>query len=73
MSVQDRKLQQRIARRKERLQRLIAEQEARVASVRAATYLRRENYMRDLSRAMGKLHWLKQELSALEAGWLPGP
>ena len=73
MSTDDRKFQQRLAQRKERVQRLIAEQEARLASIRLAAYLRRGDYMRDLSRALNKLHRLRQELAALEAGRLPGP
>ena len=72
MGVEDRKLDRRIARRKEKVQRLIAEQETRLASVRAASYLRREDYMRDLSQTMGRLRRLKQEFLALEGGRLPG-
>ncbi|MDP2856631.1 MAG: hypothetical protein Q8P50_01470 [Bacillota bacterium] len=72
MSADDRRLQQRIAWRKERVQRLIAEQEARLASIRLAAYLRRGDCIRDLSRALGKLQRLRQELAALEEGRLPG-
>ena len=60
------------ASRKEKVQRLIAEQETCLTSVRAASYLRREDYMRDLSQITGELHRLRQELSALERGRLPG-
>jgi len=72
MTTDDRKLQQRIARRKERVQRLIAEQETRLTSIRLATYLRRGDHMRDQGRALAKLHRLRQELATLEADRLPG-
>lgn len=68
MTADDRKFQEQRARRKERVQRLIAEQEARLASIRLATYLRRGGYAQDQGRALGKLHRLRQELAALEAG-----
>ena len=69
----DRKLSQRIARRKEKVRRLIGEQEANLAVLDAADYPRREDYLRALHLARGKLRWLKRELLALEAGRLPGP
>ncbi len=72
MRADDRKLKHRIARRKEKVLRLIAEQETRLASVRATTYPRREDYLNDLSRVTGRLHRLRHELLALERGQLPG-
>lgn len=69
----DRKLSQRIARRKEKVRRLIGEQEANLAVLDSADYPRREDYLRALHLARGKLHRLQRELLALEAGRLPGP
>ena len=69
----DRKLRQRIARRKEKVRRLIGEQEANLAVLDSADYPRREDYLRALHLTRGKLHQLKREFLALEAGRLPGP
>ena len=69
----DRKLRQRIARRTEKMRRLIGEEEANLAVLDSADYPRREDYLRALRLARGKLHRLKRELLALEAGRLPGP
>jgi len=71
MSADDPKRQQRIARRKERVQRLIAEQETRLAAVGLVIYARRKDCIRNLSWTLDKLHRLRQELSALKAARCP--
>ncbi len=70
MYPQDRKLQQRIARRKVKVQRLIREQEARLAALEPSTFPNHQVYIRAISTVRKKLHRLKQELTALEAGKL---
>lgn len=72
MEPQDRKLQQKITRRKEKVQRLIAEQQARLAALDAATFLRQQDYFQAKNTVRTKLHRLEQELSLLDAGQLPG-
>ena len=72
MDPQERKLQQRISRRKEKVQRLIDEQEAYLSTLDPNNFQRRQDYLRALSQAHNKLHRLKQEQLALEAGQLPG-
>ncbi len=73
MNAQERKLLQRIARRKGKVQRLIREQEARLAALDSATFLRQQDYIQATSLVRKKLYSLEQELAALEAGRLPGP
>ncbi len=73
MNAQERKLLQRIARRKEKVQRLIREQEARLTALDSATFLRQQDYTQATSLVRKKLYSLEQELAALEAGRLPGP
>ncbi|MDO9535517.1 MAG: hypothetical protein Q7J85_09365 [Bacillota bacterium] len=70
MDPQERKLQQRIARRKEKVQRLIGEQETILTALDSLTFLRQQDYLRALSLARNKLHRLKQELLVLESGRL---
>ena len=72
MDPQERKLQQRISRRKEKVQRLIDEQEAYLSALDPDNFQHRQDYLRDLSQAHNKLHRLKREQLALEAGQLPG-
>lgn len=72
MDQQERKLQQRIARRREKVRRLIEEQETRLASLEAASFLRREDYMQAVNKVRQKLYRLEQELAALDDGRLPG-
>ncbi len=72
MVPQDRKLQQKIARRKEKVQRLIQEQETRLATLDSATFLRQQDYFQAKSVVRKKLHRLEHELSTLETGRLPG-
>ncbi|GEM_PF-2409943 len=73
MNAQERKLLQRIARRKGKVRRLIREQEARLAALDSATFLRQQDYTQATSLVRKKLYSLEQELAALEAGRLPGP
>lgn len=70
MDTQDRKLKQRIARRKEKVQRLIVEQEAFLTTIDPMVYRHRQDYLRALSSGRNKLHRLKQELLVLESGQL---
>ncbi|MDO9536125.1 MAG: hypothetical protein Q7J85_12540 [Bacillota bacterium] len=72
MDPQDRKLQQRIVRRKKKVQRLIREQEVYLATLDPDNNQRWGDYLQLLSRSRNKLQRLKQELLALEAGHLPG-
>jgi hypothetical protein len=72
LDTQNRKLQQRVARRKEKVQRLIEEQEANLTTLDLMTDRPRQDYLRALSLARNKLHRLKQELSVLESGRLLG-
>ncbi len=73
MNAQERKLLQRIARRKGKVRRMIREQEARLAALDSATFLRQQDYTQATSLVRKKLYSLEQELAALEAGRLPGP
>jgi len=73
VNAQERKLLQRIARRKGKVRRLIREQEARLAALDSATFLRQQDYTQATSLVRKKLYSLEQELAALEAGRLPGP
>ena len=70
MNRQERKIRQRIARRKEKVQRMIGEQENRLTALDSVTYLRQEDYQRALRHVRNKLYRLKQELQALESGIL---
>ena len=72
MYPQDRKLQQRITRRMEKVRKLIQEQEDRLANLEPENYERHQDYLHVLSQYNNKLQRLKQELLALEAGKLPG-
>ena len=73
MDRRNRKLQLRIARRKEKVQRLIMEQEARLETLDLAAFPHQRDYLRAVSTSRRKLHRLERELSALEDGRLPGP
>lgn len=70
MDAQDRKLKERIARRKDKVQKLIKEQEAYLAALDSAIFKRRQDYFQALSTGQNKLHRLKQELLVLESGRL---
>ncbi|MEX2356040.1 MAG: hypothetical protein WD535_03295 [Thermaerobacterales bacterium] len=71
MATEDPKLQKRIDRRKEKVERLIAQYQSRLESIDQAVYLRPENHQRDVSAAMSKLQQLQQELAGLESGRRP--
>lgn len=70
MDAQERKLKQRIVRRKEKILRLIREQEDYLATLDSATYRHQQDYHRALSLARNKLYRLKQELLVLGSGQL---
>ncbi|HHT46030.1 MAG TPA: hypothetical protein GX004_01900 [Firmicutes bacterium] len=70
MNTRERKIKQRIARRKEKVQRMIGEQEALLAALDSVIFLRQEDYRSALDQVRGKLCRLKQELQALESGIL---
>ena len=72
MNFQDRKFQQRIARRKEKVERLIHEQEARLAALEEAAFLRQQDYHEAKNSAKKKLYRLEKELTLLNEGYLPG-
>jgi hypothetical protein len=70
MDAQDRKLKLRIARRKEKVQRMIDEQEAILITLDSSTYRHQQDYLRALGLIRNKLYRLKQELLVLESGHL---
>jgi len=71
LETQDRKLNQRIIRRKDKVQRLIEEQEAILAALGPMPDRQyRQDYFRALISGQNKLHRLKQELLVLESGRL---
>lgn len=70
MANQERKLQQRIARRREKVLRQIEEEEARLAAMDSVTYLRQEDYVHDKQLIQNKLYRMQQELKNLENGRL---
>ena len=72
MKDQERKLLQRIDRRKAKVKRLIEEQNAYLAALKEVTFLREGDYRKALLLGRKKLNRLKQELRELEAGRLPG-
>lgn len=63
---------QRIARRKQKVQRLINEQNARRAALNSVTFLRRQDYWRAVHKIQARLYQLRRELQALDAGLLTG-
>ena len=73
MDSQERKLKQRIERRKEKVQRMIKEQESRLDALDEASFLHHEDYLEARSAALKKLDRLKKELSGLESGYLSWP
>ena len=70
MDTQERKLKDRIERRKEKVQRQMNEQEAYLATLDPATYQYRKDYFQALSTGRKKLYRLKQELLVLDSGRL---
>lgn len=70
MPTRERKIQQRIARRKRKVRRMIRDHEARLAALEAVTYLCQEDRRRALGRVRNKLYRLKQELRGLKSGLL---
>jgi hypothetical protein len=70
VDAQDRKLNQRITRRKEKVQRLIEEQEAILATLDSVNYQHQQDYHRALGLVRNKLYQLRQELSVLDSGRL---
>ncbi|NLJ57027.1 MAG: hypothetical protein GX334_08290 [Firmicutes bacterium] len=70
MENRERRFQQRITRRKEKVQRMIKAQQTKLAALDAVTYLREEDYRQALKRVREKLYRLQQELRGLEAGLL---
>ena len=70
MDPSERKLNQRIANRKEKVEKMIAQQEAEIDSIDLATYQHYKDYLHDMSLAVHKLNKLKQELVILESGRL---
>ena len=71
MDAQDRKLNERITHRKEKVQRLIEQQEAILAALGPIPdHLHQQDYFRALRSGQNKLYRLKQELLVLESGRL---
>ncbi len=67
----DRKLEQRIVRRKEKIRGMIEHQEARLIALDSVIFLRQEDQQKAIARVINKLNKLKMELGALESGRLP--
>lgn len=72
MYPQNQKVQQKISRRKVKVQRLIKEQEARLAAIDPSTFSSHKDYLQSMSMVRKKLNHLEKELIELEAGKLPG-
>ena len=72
MDPENRKLRLRIARRKKKVGRLIREQKAYLDELDPSTFPTRLDYLQAVSMGRRKLFRLEQQLSALEAGRLPG-
>jgi hypothetical protein len=72
MYPQNPKIQQRIARRKVKVQRLIEQQEARLSAMEASAFPSPKEYLQSMSMVRKKLNHLEKELVDLEAGKLPG-
>lgn len=70
MKNQERRFQQRITRRKEKVQGMIKEQKTKLAALDTITYLRQEDYRQALERGRNRLYRLQQELWGLESGLL---
>ncbi len=72
MGDQERKYNLRVSRRKEKVQRLIEEQETRLQALEDVTFLRQEDYLKAKTRVQNKLFRLKKEMQLLDGGKLPG-
>jgi hypothetical protein len=72
MYPQNQKVQQKISRRKVKVQRLIKEQETRLAAIDPSTFSSHKDYLQSMSMVRKKLNHLEKELIELEAGKLPG-
>jgi hypothetical protein len=70
LETRNRKPKERIAWRKEKVLRLIEEQEPHLAALNPANFQRRQDYFQALSTDRNKLSRLKQELSVLKSGRL---
>ena len=70
MNTQNRKLKQRIVRRKEKVERMIEEQKARLAALESATFLHQQDHYKATGLVREKLYHLEQELMVLKLGWL---
>ncbi len=70
MDTQDRKLKQRITRRREKVERMIEEQKARLAALESATFLHQQDHYKATGMVREKLYRLEQELMVLESGRL---
>ena len=67
MDPSERKLNQRIANRKEKVEKMIAQQEAEIVSIDSASYQHYKDYSHDMGLAVHKLNRLKQELEILKS------
>ena len=70
MDPSERKLNQRIARRKEKVEKMITKQKIIIKGMDPFAYQDYTDYLRELSSATNKLHRLEQELMILESGKL---
>ena len=70
MDPNERKLNQRIVKRKEKVEKMITKQKIIIKGMDPSEYQDHKDYLRDLSSATQKLHRLEQELIILESGHL---
>ena len=71
MNSQDRKIKQRIARRRQKVTLLIAKQEIVLSGLDEKDFASRKDYVTALAAARHKISRLRRELMVLEAGKLP--
>ena len=70
MHIRERRIQQRIDRRKRKVRRMIREQKVRLAALDDVTFLHQEDRRQALARIKNKLHRLEKELRGLKSGML---
>ena len=70
MDPEERKLNQRIIRRKEKVEKMITMQKLIIRGIDPSAYQDYTDYLRDLSSVTQKLHRLEQELMILKSGKL---
>jgi len=70
MDPDDRKLNQRIAKRKDKVEKMITRQKLIIKNIDPTAYKDHKDYLRELSATTQKLNRLEQELIILKSGRL---